>query len=112
MPRGSSRMPQAAARRASAAACSAAPAARSLSRRKATPPGSSRETQAAGIRASQHGGLLGRVRLPQAVQQAGHGPRVVEGGWAAGSRASSAAAFLCAPAFRSPSSRAAPQPGL
>ena len=35
--------------------------------------------------AGQRGGLLVRARLPQAVQQAGHGARVVEGGVGGGS---------------------------
>ena len=64
---------------ASAAACSCAPASRRLSSRRATAAGSSRGAWAA-ARAGQRGGLLVRARRPQAVQQAGHGGRVVEGG--------------------------------
>ena len=75
---GSSRETWAAARSASAAACSRAPASRRLSSSPATANGSSRETWAA-ARSSQRGGLLLRARLPQAVQQPGHGARVVEG---------------------------------
>ena len=67
----------------SAAACSSAPASRRLSSRLATPPGSSRAAWAA-ARAGQRGGLLVRARLPQAVQQAGHAARVVEGGVGSG----------------------------
>ena len=64
---------------ASAAACSSAPASRRLSSRPATASGLSRGAWAA-ARAGQRGGLLVRARLPQAVQQAGHAARVVEGG--------------------------------
>ena len=63
----------------SAVTCSCAPASRRLSSSAATAPGSSRETWAAGSRCQQRGDLLLRARLPQAVQQPGHGARVVEG---------------------------------
>ena len=53
---------------------------RSSDARSITPRGSSRATWAAGSRASQRGGLLVRARPPQAVQQPGHGVRVIEGG--------------------------------
>jgi hypothetical protein len=59
--------------------------------------------------AGQRGGLLVGARCPQAVQQRGHGGRVVEGAWAA-ARPASAAACSCAPAFPRLSSNQATVP--
>ena len=66
-------------RRSSAAACSSAPARRSLSSSRATAPGSSRGAWAAARLASAVACSCAPAS-PQAVQQAGHGARVVEGG--------------------------------
>ena len=87
-----------------------APAFRRLSSRSATPYGSSRETWAAARSASAAACLPG-ARLPQAVQQPGHGLRIGRG--RRGRRASaSAAACSPAPAFRRLSSSAATEAGL
>ena len=77
-PCGSSRATWAAARSASAVACSRAPASRSLSSSRPRRPGR-RGGRGRRITGQQRGGLLLRARLPQPVQQPGHGARVVEG---------------------------------
>ena len=65
-----------------------------------------------GITGQQRGGLLLRARLPQAVQQPGHGARVVEGD-VGGGIAGSASAVACssAPASRRLSSSLATASG-
>ena len=95
---------------ASAAACSSAPASRRLSSRPATAPGSSRGRGRRPGPASA-AACSSRARLPQAVQQPGHGVRVVEGGVGGGPGPASAAACSCAPASRRLSSRLATSSG-
>ena len=59
----------------------------------------------------QRGDLLLRARLPQAVQQVGHGARVVEGDVGGGIAGRSAVTCSCAPASRRLSSSLATSSG-